>query len=102
LSRCEMSAPRSPVEIAYEIMKHIKDNGGASRWDLIKILGNTRQFHHWVTDFLVQDGFLKEHNDGNSYTYTLTESGAMLYRLLQKGNVMSSIFKLGGRRLRRD
>jgi len=96
-----MSAPRSPVEIAYEIMKHVKDGDGASRWDLIKILGNTRQFRHWVTDFLVQDGFIKEHSDGNSYRYTLTESGAMLYRLLQKGNMMNSIFKLSGKRLRR-
>jgi len=96
-----MSAPRSPVEIAYEIMKHVKDGDGASRWNLIKILGNTRQFRHWVTDFLVQDGFIKEHSDGNSYRYTLTESGAMLYRLLQKGNMMNSIFKLSGKRLRR-
>jgi predicted transcriptional regulator len=96
-----MSAPRSPIETAYEIMKHVKDGEGASRWDLIKILGNTRQFRHWVTDFLVQDGFLEEHRDGNSYTYTLTESGSMLYRLLQKGNMMNSIFKLSGKRLRR-
>ncbi len=97
-----MSAPRSPVEITFEIMKHVKDNDGASRWDLIKILGNTRQFRHWVTDFLVQDGFLKEHSDDDSYTYALTESGAMLYRLLQKGNMMNSIFKLSGKRLRRS
>lgn len=96
-----MSAPRSPVEIAYEIMKHVSDNDGASRWDLIKILGNTRQFHHWVSDFLVQDGFLMEHNDGNSYMYTLTDSGAMLYRLLQKGNMMNSILRLSGKKLRR-
>ncbi len=96
-----MPAPRSPVEIAYEIMKHVKENDGASRWDLIKILGNTRQFRHWVTDFLVQDGFLEEHSEGGNYTYTVTESGAILYRLLQKGNLMSSIFKLSGKRLRR-
>jgi predicted transcriptional regulator len=96
-----MPAPRSPVEIAYEIMKHVMDNDGASRWDLIKILGNSRQFRHWVTDFLVQDGFLMEHSEGNNYTYTITDSGAMLYKLLQKGNLMSSIFKLSGKRLTR-
>jgi predicted transcriptional regulator len=89
---------RTPVELAYEILKYIKYNK-ASKWDLIKIVGNNRQFNHWVTGFLVYDGFVKEPNEDSEF-FSLTTEGEILLSLLKKGNLMSSLFKLNGRRLR--
>lgn len=47
--------------MTYEILRYLKYNE-ASKWDLIKIIGNNRQFDHWVTGFLVEDGFVLEPN----------------------------------------
>ena len=91
---------RSPVRIAYLLLREIKENVGVNRWDLIKILGNSRQFDHWVTDFLVHDGFVVESGTEGKYSYRLTEDGELLYKVLKKGNFIGSVFKLSGRRLR--
>jgi predicted transcriptional regulator len=85
--------------MAYEILRFIKYNE-ASKWDLVKIVGNNRQFEHWVTGFLIRDGFVSE-PDGDSEYFHLTEEGEILLSLLKKGNLMYSIFKLSGQRLRK-
>jgi predicted transcriptional regulator len=86
------------VEIAYELLRFIQFNE-SSKWDLIKIVGNNRQFEHWVSGFLVEDGFVSEPTDVEKF-YRLTEEGVLLLRLLSKGNLMNSLFKLSGSRLR--
>jgi predicted transcriptional regulator len=91
---------RPPVNIAYLLLREIKDNEEVNRWGLIRILGNNRQFHHWVTDFLVSDGFVTETEQDGRYSYRLTDDGELLYKVLKKGNFIGSIFKLRGRRLR--
>ena len=93
-----MRQSRTPVEIAYEIIRFIKEND-ASKWDLVRIVGNNRQFDHWVTGFLVEDGFVLPPNSGSEF-YRLSDNGKVLFSLLKKGNLMNSIFKLSGRRLR--
>jgi len=85
--------------MAYEILRFIKYND-ASKWDLIKIVGNNRQFDHWVTGFLVSDGFIKTPGAESEY-YVLSSNGEVLLSLLKKGNLMNSIFKLSGKRLRK-
>ncbi len=97
-----MSEPRDPVQIAYQLLSFIEENGRATRWDLIKILGNTRQFGHWIDDFLLKDRFITEESESNTRFYSLTMNGELLLRLLKNGNVMRSITRLGGRRLRRN
>jgi predicted transcriptional regulator len=91
--------PRTPVEMAYEILRFIKYNE-TSKWDLIKIVGNNRQFEHWVTSFLIRDGFVTEPNEDSEY-FCLTEEGEILLSLLKKGNLMNSLLKLSGKRLRK-
>lgn len=93
--------PRDPVEIAYQLLGLIEEKGRATRWDLIKILGNTRQFGHWIEGFLLMDNFVVEEKEGNTYYYSLTPNGDLLLRLLRNGNVMRSIVRLSGKRLRR-
>ena len=87
------------MEIAYELLRFIQLNE-ATKWDLIKIVGNNRQFDHWVSEFLVKDGFVSRPNDVDNF-YQLTEEGSLLLRLLRKGNLMNSLFKLSGSRLRK-
>lgn len=97
-----VSEPRDPVQIAHQLLSFIEENGGATRWDLIKILGNTRQFGHWIDGFLLKDRFIAEETKSSTRTYSLTPNGELLLRLLKNGNVMRSITRLGGRRLRRS
>ena len=97
-----MSEPRDPAQIAYQLLSFIEENGRATRWDLIKILGNTRQFNHWIDDFLLKDRFITEESESNTRFYSLTMNGELLLRLLKNGNVMRSITRLSGRRLRRN
>jgi predicted transcriptional regulator len=85
--------------MAYEILRFIKYNK-ASKWDLVKIVGNNRQFEHWVTSILIRDGFVSEPN-GDSTHFCLTKEGEILLSLLRKGNLMNSLFKLSGKRLRK-
>jgi len=74
----QVSEPRDPVQIAHQLLSFIEEKGRANRWDLIKILGSNTRF------------------------YSLTPNGELLLRLLKNGNVMRSITRLGGRRLRRS
>lgn len=98
----QVSEPRDPVQIAHQLLSFIEKKGRASRWDLIKILGNTRQFGHWIDGFLLKDRFIAEESGGSTRLYSLTPNGELLLRLLKNGNVMRSITRLGGRRLRRS
>lgn len=93
--------PREPVDIAFEILSFIEDNERTTRWDLTKILGNTRQVYHWIDNFLLKERFLVEEREGKAAVYSLTEDGELLLRLLRKGVLIKSVLRLGGKRLRR-
>jgi predicted transcriptional regulator len=96
-----LSKPREPVDIAFEILSTIENNERTTRWDLTKILGNTRQVYHWIDDFLLKEKFLIEDKEENASVYSLTENGRLLLKLLRNGVVVKSLLKLGGKRLRR-
>ena len=72
-----MSFPRrEPIRISLELLNCIDQKGGkATRWDLIKILGNESQFNNWVKDFLMKDKFVEEIIESRHYFYRKTESG---------------------------
>jgi predicted transcriptional regulator len=97
----KLSDPRDPIEITNQLLKFIDENGKASRWDLTKILGNTRQVNHWIDGFLLKDKFIDKITNENVNYYRLTDNGRLLLNLVKKGNVMRSIFRLSGKRLRR-
>ena len=97
-----MSSPRrEPSLITLQLLDCIEKNGKATRWDLIKILGNTSQFHHWVDDFLIRERFVEElEESGHSY-YRKTETGELFHKLLKNGNIWKSLLRLSGKRLKR-
>ncbi len=99
-----MSYPRRPPsKIALELLECIdQKEGKASKWDLIKILGNESQFHHWVQDFLIKDKFIKEIQESNRTFYCKTESGEFFHKLLKNGKLVNALLRVSGKRLRRN
>lgn len=94
---------RTPSIIALELLNCIdQNNGRASKWDLIKIVGNESQFRHWITEFLLEDKFIIEKKASNHIFYMKTQTGELLHKLLRNGNVLRAFLKLSGKRLRRD
>ena len=98
-----MSFPRrAPSSIALELLDCIDEKGGrASKWDLIKIVGNEAQFQHWITGFLCKDKLIKEIQEANHCFYEKTENGELFHRLLKNGKVVQALLRVGGKRLRR-
>lgn len=93
---------RSPRVIALALLDCIDENDGkASKWALIKILGNTAQFRYWVDDFLLNERFLTETSTSQHQFYAKTELGDLLHQLLKHGHIMDAFLKLSGKRLRR-
>ena len=99
-----MSIPRrKPSKIALEILDFIDQNDGkASKWDLIKILGNESQFQHWITNFLIKDKFIKEIEESKRSFYSKTETGEFFHKLLKNGKLVHALLRVSGKRLRRE
>ncbi len=99
-----MSFPRrKPSRIALELLNCIdQKEGKASKWDLIKIVGNESQFQHWVTEFLVKDKFIEEIQESTRYFYCKTENGEFFHRLLKNGKIVQALLRVSGKRLQRE
>ena len=95
-----MAARRTPDTIALELLNAIEESGEATKWDLIKVLGNEAQFKIWIEDFLLPEKVLLERREGRNYFYTMTERGELLHRLLKSGNLIKIFRRVSGRRLR--
>ena len=94
---------RKPSIIALELLNCINQNNGkASKWDLIKILGNESQFRHWIEEFLIEEKFIAEKQESNHLFYFKTSKGELLHKLLRNGDVVRAFLRLSGRRLRRN
>jgi len=96
----KLTTRRSPDTIALELLDTVEEKGEASKWDLIKVLGNDTQFRIWVEEFLLPEKVLSERRKGRNYYYTLTERGHLLYRLLKSGNMIRIFNRVSGRRLK--
>lgn len=95
-----MSIRRSPDIIALELLDCVAEKGEATKWDLVKVLGNDAQFRKWIEGFLLPEGVLKERREGRNYFYSKTERGELFHRLLKSGNVIKLFSRVSGRRLR--
>jgi predicted transcriptional regulator len=91
---------RTPDTIALELLNAVDESGEATKWDLIKVLGNEAQFKIWIEDFLLPEKVLAERREGRNYFYTKTERGELLHRLLKSGNLIKIFRRVSGRRLR--
>jgi hypothetical protein len=98
-----MSFPRrAPTTIALELLDCIDAKGGrASKWYLIKIVGNEAQFQQWIAGFLCRDKLIEEIRESNHCFYKKTESGELFHKLLRNGKVVRALLRVGGKRLRR-
>ena len=98
-----MSFPRRPpTRIALELLDCIdQKTGKATKWDLIKVVGNESQFRHWVTEFLMKDKFIQEIKEANHTFYRKTENGEFFHKLLKNGKIVQALLRVSGRRLRR-
>jgi len=93
---------RKPNIIALELLNCIDQNSGrASKWDLIKILGNESQFRNWITEFLIKDRFIEEIQESDRTFYRKTENGEFFHKLLRNGKIVQALLRVSGRRLRR-
>lgn len=95
-----MAPRRSPNIIALEILNCIDEKGNASKWDIIKVLGNEAQFKKWIDDFFLAEGVLVEARAGRSYTYEKTERGELFHQFLKQGNIIKLFSRISGKRLR--
>ena len=95
-----MSTRRSPDTIALELLDCVAKKREASKWDLIKVLGNDAQFRKWIGGFFLPEGVLKERREGRNYFYTITERGELFHRLLKSGNLIKLFNRVSGGRLR--
>ena len=95
-----MAPRRSPNVIALEILNCIDEKGKASKWDIIKILGNEAQFRKWIDDFFLVEGVLVESREGRYYAYEKTERGEQFHQFLKQGNIIRLFSRISGKRLR--
>ncbi|HUS78352.1 MAG TPA: hypothetical protein VM050_06810 [Patescibacteria group bacterium] len=95
-----MAHRRTPDTIALELLDAVEERGEATKWDLIKVLGNEAQFKVWIEDFLLPERVLQERRDGRNYFYAMTERGELFHRLLRSGNLIKIFRRVSGRRLR--
>jgi hypothetical protein len=91
---------RTPDTIALQLLECVEDRGEATKWDLIKVLGNEAQFKIWVEDFFLPERVLVERREGRNYFYKIAERGELLHRLLRSGNLIKIFRRVSGRRLR--
>ena len=95
-----MAPRRSPDIIALELLNTVDDRGEATKWDLIKVLGNETQFRIWIENFFLPEKVLVEHREGRHYFYKKTERGELFHTLLRRGNIIKLFTRISGRRLK--
>jgi len=95
-----LSGRRTPDTIALELLDCVAEKGEATKWDLIKVLGNDTQFRKWIEEFFLLEGVLEERREDRNYFYTMTERGELFHRLLKSGNLIKLFNRVSGGRLR--
>ena len=95
-----MASRRSPSIIALELLNCLEEKGEATKWDLIKVLGNETQFRIWIEKFFMHEKVIIERREGGHYYYRKTERGELFHRLLKSGNLIKLFSSISGRRLR--
>ena len=95
-----MAPRRSPDVIALDLLNCVEENGEATKWDLIKVLGNEAQFGLWIERFFLTERVLVERREGRRYYYKKTERGELFHKLLRSGNLIKLFSRVSGRRLK--
>jgi hypothetical protein len=91
---------RSPDIIAIELLNCVDEKGEATKWDLIKILGNDAQFRLWIENFFLPEHVFRERREDRFYYYSKTERGELFHQLLKRGSLIQLFNRVSGKRLR--
>lgn len=95
-----MPPRRAPSLIALELLDCVEANKEATKWDLIKVLGNETQFVVWIDGFFLVEKILEERREGRNYFYKKTERGELLHKLLKNGYMIRVFGRVSGKKLR--
>jgi hypothetical protein len=95
-----VASRRSPDIIALDLLECVEDKRKATKWDLIKILGNEVQFTLWIEKFFLPEKVLVEIREGRNYFYMKTKRGELFHTLLKNGNIIKIFNRISGRRLK--
>jgi len=95
-----VASRRSPNTIALDLLDCIEKKGEATKWDLIKVLGNETQFRIWIEEFFIPEKVIIERRKSGHYYYRRTERGELFHRLLKSGSLVKLLSSISGRRLR--
>jgi predicted transcriptional regulator len=95
-----VASRRSPNTIALDLLDCIEKKGEATKWDLIKVLGNETQFRIWIEEFFIREKVIIERRESGHYYYRRTERGKLFHRLLKSGSLVKLFSSISGRRLR--
>jgi hypothetical protein len=95
-----VTSRRTPDLIALELLNCVEERKEATKWDLIKVLGNEAQFAIWIEGFFLPERVLLERKEGRHYFYKKTERGELFHALLKKGNIIKLFNRISGRRLK--
>ena len=95
-----MPPRRTPAMIATELLDRVEANNEASKWDLVKVLGNEAQFEVWIEGFFLVDKILEERREGRNYFYRKTGRGELLHKLLKSGYMIRVFGRVSGKKLR--
>jgi len=80
----EVASRRSPNSIALELLNCVEEKEEATKWDLIKILGNETQFRIWITEFFMREKVVIERRDGGHYYCTKTGRGELFHNTAEE------------------
>lgn len=97
-----MAYRRSPDNIALDLLECVEDKSKATKWDLIKVLGNENQFTLWIEKFFLPEKVLYEIKEGRRYFYVKTERGELFHMLLKNGNIIKLFSRVSGKRLKQS
>jgi predicted transcriptional regulator len=90
---------RSPDMIALDLLDCVEGKGKATKWDLIKVVGNEVQFTLWIERFFLPEKVLVEIREGRKRFYVKTERGDLFHLMLRNGNIVKLFSRVSGKRL---
>jgi len=90
----------SKNECARDLLECVEEKRKATKWDLMKILGNEVQFTLWIEKFFLPEKVLVEFREGRNYFYMKTERGDLFHTLLKNGNIIKLFNRISSRRLK--
>ena len=91
---------RRASRITYEILKKVDEKGESTKFDIWTVVTSEAQFRHWIEDFMLKDGIIKERREGRHYYYTMTDLGREVFNVLKKQNLFNVLMRVSGKTLR--